>query len=337
MSGTRIPTPLESKIALLLMFLLLAIAAAILHKQADFSPAVQAPMLAGPSAQQVETRSPDGDLALDVFMIDALRPVSVKQVYLPQTLSDKINGKAELYLSAGFRQLITQRYELKADPSLWLEVFSYDMNNGENGFSVFSMQRREAEAMPDLTRLAYRSGNAIFFSTGRYYWEIIASELDEPLMQASHQLARQIVARMKTTDTVLTELALFPAKGLVAGSEQLVAANAFGFDLFDRVFTARYQLEGHSATLFLSRQASRQQARKTAGAYVDFLLEYGGNPKPAVEPFHLIEILDLYELIFIHDNWILGVHEAPSARIAMDRARSLAQQIEASAIENKPQ
>ena len=60
------------------------------------------------------------------------------------SLSDKINGKAELYLAAGFARLETQRFALTDNPGQWMERYLYDMGQHANAFSVFSAQRRPA-------------------------------------------------------------------------------------------------------------------------------------------------------------------------------------------------
>ncbi len=73
-------------------------------------------------------------------------PLTSPEIFDPQTLSDKINGKAELYLSAGFVGLASQRFKDKAGSNLWMEAYIYDMGNGQNAFSVFSAQRREGAA-----------------------------------------------------------------------------------------------------------------------------------------------------------------------------------------------
>jgi len=71
-----------------------------------------------------------------------LRAMSAPEIFKPDTLSDKINGKAELYLSAGFVELRTQRFQQADDEVAWFELFLYDMGTPSNAFAVFSVQRR---------------------------------------------------------------------------------------------------------------------------------------------------------------------------------------------------
>ena len=69
-------------------------------------------------------------------------PWDRRRRYDAATLSDKINGKAELYLAAGFERLECRRFALADDPAGWLERFVYTMRAAPGAFAVYSQQRR---------------------------------------------------------------------------------------------------------------------------------------------------------------------------------------------------
>jgi hypothetical protein len=95
------------------------------------------------------------------------------------TLSDKIDGKAELYLPAGFKSLFAQRLKPQDSPDVWYEVFIYDMGTMLNAFSVYSAQRRDNARPEPFAEFAYSAENALFWVHGPYYIEIIASEVSD--------------------------------------------------------------------------------------------------------------------------------------------------------------
>ncbi len=68
--------------------------------------------------------------------------LSKAEIYNPENLYEKINGKAPLYTESGFEKLSTQRFASISDQSLWMELFVYDMATVRNAFSVYSVQRR---------------------------------------------------------------------------------------------------------------------------------------------------------------------------------------------------
>ncbi|HEX5681290.1 MAG TPA: DUF6599 family protein [Desulfobacterales bacterium] len=244
-----------------------------------------------------------------------------------ETLSDKIDGKAELYLSAGFIRLDSQRLALAGQPDLWVEVFIYDMGSFENAYAVFSAQRRADATMLDFAEFAYRAENALFFVHGPYYLELIASGTDDRLRTSMDALARALILSRTVAQATIAERDLFPKPGLVATSISLIPADAFGVADLDRVFTATYAIAGSEMTAFLSRRADPQAAAALAGAYVDFLKTYGGEVKASDEPVAggaVVAILDMYEVVFAEGPFLAGVHEAPDRDKAVALAKELA-------------
>ncbi len=90
-------------------------------------------------------------------------------------LYQKINGQAELYLSAGFVSLESQWYEAVDDADSIIEVNLYHMGGLMNAFSVFSLQRRDTAQTIDVTPFAYQTDNTIYMVHGPYYVEILST------------------------------------------------------------------------------------------------------------------------------------------------------------------
>jgi hypothetical protein len=76
--------------------LLAAVAMGFLAAQSRFNPAV--------TARQTIAAAPSEPTGLDLATLapPGIEPLSPPEQFNPETLSDKINGKAELYFSAGF-------------------------------------------------------------------------------------------------------------------------------------------------------------------------------------------------------------------------------------------
>ncbi|MBI5550915.1 MAG: hypothetical protein HY911_05350 [Desulfobacterales bacterium] len=245
--------------------------------------------------------------------VPGLRPMGPPETYDAATLSDKIDGKAELYLAAGFERLECQRFALADNPASWLERFVYTMNAPAGAFAVYSQQRRPQAQPLTLAADAYQAANGLFLVQGVHYLEVIGSEASETLQARMIDLARTFIQAHPVAQSAADERALFPKEGLAADSIALTSANAFGFERLDRIFTADYAADGHRAMAFLSRRASAQEAADLAGAYADYLLTYGGQRVQAPEgapPVTVIAILDQYEIVFQRGDLLAGVHEA---------------------------
>ena len=165
--------------SLAILTLLVIIGAGVIFAQYRHNPAVLQKDALQPTADKSGQFSPPKTDKSFLPLPQGLAPLTPSEIFDTQNLSDKINGKAELYLSAGFARLVSQRFQAESASDLWIEVFIYDMANGQNAFSVFSAQRREDGVSLDITPHSYRTSNALFMVHGSYYAEIIASEATE--------------------------------------------------------------------------------------------------------------------------------------------------------------
>jgi hypothetical protein len=281
------------------------------------------------------TIGPAADLPAEAseagFASLGLRPLTPPETYNAETLSDKIDGKAELYLAAGFSSLQTQRLAPDASNDAFLERYVYDMKRYRNAFAVFSNQRRPEREPLNLTPDAYRAANGLFMVHGHFYVEIIASDTSEALQAATVAVARHFVSQHPVPDDNLIEATLFPEEGRVADSIALIAANAFGLQGLDWIYTAQYRQGTNEALAFVSRRASAAEALNARDAFSAYFLEYGGEPLEApagLESAHIIKILDTYEIVLVFDTFLLGVHEAADARLAYDLAARLLAQVQ---------
>jgi hypothetical protein len=320
--------PVEKIVSAGILTVIAMIGTGILLYQREISPANQSlkPFAKeGPAEPQLKVQPSAG---LRMPSLAGLVTLTSEERFDKDTLSEKINGKAELYLSAGFRSLVTQRFALEASPDDWFELFLYDMGEARNAFAVFSLQRREGALYSAEDPLAYRTANALFVAHGPWYLEMVGSRPSVPMLASMETLARALVRenpRASDTDS-LSELSLFPSDNLDAKSLSLLPANAFGFEALDQVFVARYSIGGKEVAAFLSRRKDPAEARDLASRYEAFLVENGGQPlssQAAPRELRMIEILGTTVVIFTRGEYLAGVSEAPDRDSALKTASSL--------------
>jgi hypothetical protein len=100
------------------LILLTGIGAAIFFAQFRDNPAVE-------SVPIPKISSGGQSLQAIVAIPDTLNILSAPEQFDDAGLSDKIDGKAELYLAAGFKQLQCQRFSEKGKSDLWMEIFVF--------------------------------------------------------------------------------------------------------------------------------------------------------------------------------------------------------------------
>ena len=316
----------QTVLSIIILSILVLIGTGILTTQTRLNPAILQKIELLPAANTNRQSSPPASIEAFIPLPPGLGPLTAPEMFDSGNLSDKINGKAELYLSAGFNGLVSQRYRDEAASDLWIEAFVYDMASGRNAFAVFSAQRRENAESLDFTQYAYRSSNAVFLTHGQYYIELIASQASREVIQSMELLAVTFMRNTQTETITIAEGDLFPKQGLVTDSLALIAADAFGYEQMDQVYTAEYRLNEEPVMAYLSRRQAPRDAQELAASYGKFLLNFGGQKIAQQLPIknaQMIEILDTYEIIFTYGPFLAGVREATTR----DHAATLAIQL----------
>jgi hypothetical protein len=316
------PSRSEKLISLAVLTMLAIIAAGIFAVQTDYNPAV-VQLFSEP--ERIDQPRP-AETAM-IPLPEGITALTPPETFAPLTLSDKINGKAELYLTAGFKQLKSQRFGDKSSSDRWFEMFVYDMAVPENAFAVYSSQLRGDGVPVDLGPYAYRTANALFWVHGPYYLELIAAEDSESARRLMREIANSFNQTTAADTRAVTETDLFPTQGLDSKSIVLIPADAFGLEKFDRVLVAEYTIEGLTLTAFISNRGTAEAAARMAEDYRQFLIAFGGQAT-AVENGHIVDILDAHEIIFTQGPYVAGIHEATDREKALELSRSLQAGIE---------
>ena len=299
--------------SMVILSILMVIGVGIFITQFRFNPGV---LQKNAFLPELNKKQPSPQLSPNASFVplpEGVQPLTSTETFDARNLSDKINGKAELYLSAGFTRLVSQRFRDEREADLWMEAFVYDMGNSQNAFSVFSAQRREDAEPLGLAQHAYRTPNALFLTHGRYYLEIIASKASGQVQQPVKLMAETFIHNTPAKIATVNEAELFPKQELVKNSMVLIASNAFGFDGFDKIYTAEYEFDQQRLMAYLSHRKTPVEANELASDYSEFLLAYGGQNIELQLPIkgaRLIEILDTYEIVFSQGSYLAGIREA---------------------------
>lgn len=260
-----------------------------------------------------------------------LKPSDAPQAYGPDTLYQKINGQAEFYLAAGFVSLQSQWYEAIENAATMIEVNIFHMGNLMNAFSVFSLQRRDDAQPIDLTPFAYQTESSVYLVHGPHYVEMLAMEPLGPRISMLISLAQQFISDTPIHKEDIHQLALFPLEDQVKGSATMIPTNAFGFDLLNNVFTTAYIADGEKVTAYISKRKTPAEAKELAIGLYTYFKSFGGKeiePHISIDDARLIEIMGTFDLIFSMEEYLTGVHEAPTQKQAEKIAQLLAESLQ---------
>ena len=303
----------QTILSMVIISFLILIATGMIITQTRYNPAILQEDALLPAVNIDRQSTSPSSIEAFIPLPPSLKPLTAPETFDSGNLSDKINGKAELYLSAGFSGLVSQRFRDEVLSDLWIEAFIYDMGEGQNAFAVFSAQRRENAESLDLTQYAYRSPNAVFLVHGQYYLELIASQASGQMIQSMEMLAAAFIRNTRIETIRIAEQDLFPKENLIADSISLIAADAFGYEKLNQVYAAEYSFEEGNIMAYLSRRQTPNEAEELAVSYSKFLLDFGGQKiehQLPIKNAQIIEILDTYEIMFFYGPFMAGTREA---------------------------
>lgn len=302
----------QSLISSFILLLLVLIAVSIMIKQSRFDNAVFDALVM--QAGQVASDTGDAS-APDISGIvpEGFSPMSDTETFDRASLSDKIDGKADGYLDAGFLQLTCRRFFNESQPDQWFEFYLYDMEAARNAFSIYSKQKRDGVDDQDFTEFAYATGNAVFFASGKYYIEIISAAQDSALVASMIQMAKNFIQKYSAAEAILPELAFLPPDGLDTKSVSLIPTDGFGYSEFNNIFTGTYEIEGLRVMAFVSIRKTPEEAASLVNGYDGILSEFVGDERLSPDTDHIPDliIVDLfgeYEMFFAKGNILAGVH-----------------------------
>ena len=304
------------------------IIAGLLVAQSRFNPAVivalRPPELKGrPQAAAGQAQAATAALIPEVSGFTPLAPI---ESYNRDNLSDKIDGKAEIYLSAGFKEMSCRSFGLGAGGETHVDVYLYDMGSAQNAYAVFSGQRRPGSPSIPLTANAYATTNALFFTQGRFYVEIVADRAAATRQKSLETYATALLAKLPAEGETKDAAARFPKEGLVPDTVRLCATDTFCLEGLNNVLTGEYSLKDGKATAFMAERDPPEQARAEARRYLDFLAANGYQKVQAPAPPGDISVLVLdnsFEMVFVEGRTLAGVHDATSLAAALELAAKL--------------
>ncbi|MFC1489141.1 DUF6599 family protein [Thermodesulfobacteriota bacterium] len=259
-----------------------------------------------------------------------LKPLNSPETFGPDNLYEKINGQAELYLSAGFVRLKSQWFSETEDAGAMFEVYIFHMGDVLNAFSVYGAQRGDDAQEIDLGQFAYQTKNSLFLVHGPYYVEMISATPSENMLPKMKSLAQNFVIDTRVDSKSIEGLELFPKENLDPGSISLIARDAFGLDGLDRVFTAAYTIGGNKVTAFISKRKTPQEAKDLLIGCHKYFLAFGGKDITsdlAIKDVKVIEMMDTFDIIFSFDSYLAGIHEASVKTEAESVAELLAKSL----------
>ncbi|MBN2325750.1 MAG: hypothetical protein JXR73_01260 [Candidatus Omnitrophica bacterium] len=271
---------------------------------------------------------------LDQGTIESLAPQGW-QIYdkvlrfIPESLYEHINGRAEFYLAYNFVSLTFVSFE-KINDEQCINVSVYDMGKPVNAFGVFSAERTEGSPPLELGREAYRSGANCYIWKGRYYVQVVAMGDDEDLNQTALQIARGITEALPDSQKPVWGLETLPHQDRIPHSEGFYLVDAMGLDFLTNIFTANYQKAGTEVKAFMTRRSSKSEAQQIVRLYTQYANQYGKAAKRTIIENTELTVCDMngrYDVLCQKGALVIGVYNVENQKLAIQTTVELRRQI----------
>jgi len=196
-------------------------------------------------------------------------------LYTADTLYERINGEAELFVPYGFKMLAYGRYVSRKDPKVAIDADIYRMGSLLDAFGVFSNYRRSDGTDLKIGADGVVSSSQLLFYQDLFFVRLQVTGTTDPEPGSLMECARAVSARLPQNSSRPEVLDLFVSPAIVRNSEKYVAQSLFGYIFFRRGLTSDVVAGGEGFKVFIVLEDSPEAAGKALDLYAAYLRESG--------------------------------------------------------------
>ena len=170
--------------------------------------------------------------------------------YDRDTLSDRINGEAELYTPYGFDRMVAVRYSSENSPAAGIDVEIYRMGSLLDAFGMYSNYRQKDGQRINIGAESNLSGAQLFLYQGRYFIHVQVTGADSSHSDAVTACAKLVAASLPGESSRPAELSAFDRPEIVKGTERYLPQSLLGYDFLNRGLMAEVVSGGANFQVF---------------------------------------------------------------------------------------
>jgi hypothetical protein len=171
--------------------------------------------------------------------------------YDRDTLSDRIDGEAELYFPYGFDRMAAARYASEKSPGTGMDVEIFRMGSLLDAFGIYANYRQKDGRALAVGAESNLSASQLFLYQGRHFVHIQVTGTDDTNLDALAECVQTVVSRMPGNKNRPTELSAFDRLDVVKGTERYLPQSLLGYDFLNKGIIADAVVEGKNLQIFL--------------------------------------------------------------------------------------
>ncbi len=251
--------------------------------------------------------------------ISGLSPMGPTENYVPDTLYEKINGRAPAYLEYNFQELTSRSYIIDGTPGEFLDVYLFRMDSPLNAFGIFSAERDDSGKPLAFVADGYESEMGYFLRRGDIYVQTVASSTNPEIMALARSYTEALVDYLPANDSGMEGRSYLPAENQIPGSLTYINDNAYGQASLSAVFEARYDFAGQELTYFVKSCADPTEASAVWESVLGFYNSYGSDQATTESEDATLFSANLFgqwASLYKLDNIVAGVINSPELETA---------------------
>lgn len=189
------------------------------------------------------------------------------QSYNRDTLSNLINGEAELYFPYGFDWMAAARYAARDHAGAGIDLHVYRMGSLLDAFGMYANYRQKDGRGLPIGVEASLSGTQLFFYQGRYFVQIQITGADGVNPERLVDCAKSVAKRLDGVLEKPQELLAFERPEVVKETVRYLPHSLLGYDFFSRGLIADAVVEGTRLQLFTLLRMTPESASAVLDHY----------------------------------------------------------------------
>ena len=170
--------------------------------------------------------------------------------YDADTLSDRIDGEAELYFPYGFDRMATARYASDKIAEAGMDVEIFRVGSLLDAYGMYANYRQKDGHSADIGAESDLSSSQLFFYQGRQFVHIQITGTENASSQAMTACAREVASRMSGKPERPAELSVFDRPEVVKGTERYLPQSLLGYDFLNKGIMADAVVQGEKLRIF---------------------------------------------------------------------------------------
>lgn len=245
--------------------------------------------------------------------------------YNRDNLYEYIDGEAELYLTYGFRELLSQVYAFD-DTVLTVDI--YDMGSPLNAFGLYSNYRHPDYDYAPIGTEAIVTDYGIRFYRAEIVVDITQSDVSSRIHEAARKIAKSISTKIGGKADPPQLLNHLPVDGRVAKTLRYIPRNMLNQDFLKSGLEARYRLRsGDEVTTFIVIFETAGDAISGIASLEEYFIESGervvDHPALQEKGFSVQTQYQGGMLVSVVDRYLLGIRDLSSPERGWDLLKRL--------------